>query len=103
MKFALKLGLALALPYLAYRTGVSLPVLDKTWRTHWNNFLWMALFIYYVVYLPLWGLKISPRNWVFKFLAVFVGIAVVVTTFTYTRDERTRSLQPPQQSAPASP
>lgn len=91
MKTLLKILIAVALPLLAYYTGVGLPVGARGWPMYANNISWFALGIYFVIYLPLRG--IGNRPWVFRVLMAVLGIAVVASTWQATLDARSKFLE----------
>lgn len=91
MKVLLKVLIAVALPLLAYYTGVNLPAEASGSQKFLNNFSWVSTAIYYLYYLPVRG--IGNRPWVFKVLMAVLGIAIVASTWQATQDARARALE----------
>lgn len=96
MKTLLKIAIAIALPLLAYYTGVKLPVSPSSWQKLMNNFAWVTMAVYYLFYLPVRG--IGNRPWVFKVLMVLLGIAIVASTWQAANDARTQGVAPQAQA-----
>ena len=86
LKLGLKGVLAVVLPVLVYWSTMTLPLADRSWRGTLNNFLWIALGIYFIIYLPWRGLRL--KSWVMQILVALLAVSVVVTAFGGARNMR---------------
>lgn len=79
MSVKVRVALALALPVLVYVSTVTLPLDDNSWLGFFNNALWIASALYFVIYLPVKGL--DGRNWVVRILLALLAVSILTTSF----------------------